>query len=222
MNKMKSIIWKTAIFLILLAAILAGVLAVVLSSSYTVLVKNTNSKFFIAKDLLIAGNNLFCIRDSFEYNKRKEALSAVEFDFNFTRLPMNEIVYMEIIKEYDEESGNGLTFSKMYLGKYKIDVSGNIGFLYLSAKNRKLYGTIRFPEWAHGVFEPLKNVWIKKGKIGFIRSIDTVEEAKRVGAPTFFTQEYHGDYKNDGNVIEGYYINRGAKMMWRGYKLKKQ
>ncbi|MBN2038730.1 MAG: hypothetical protein JW864_01730 [Spirochaetes bacterium] len=223
MKKMKKILWKIIIAVLLLLVLIAGLSAIILSSSYTVLIKDTNSRFFTAKDLLIAGDHLFCIRDSAEYTKRKDALAAVEYDFNFASISMNEIIYMEIIQEDEEEEqpGKGMTFSKMYLGKYKIDASGNTGFLYLSAKRGKLYGTVRFPEWAHGVFEPLKNVWIKKEKIGFIRSVDSVEEAKRVGAPTFFTQEYHGEYKNDGNVIEGYYINRGAKMMWRGYKIKK-
>ncbi len=218
-DKKKGSLWKLTIVLLLLIAAIAAPFIIALTSSYTVLIKNTDSRYFIAKDILIAGDYLFCIRDSIEHKKRKNALAGNEHDYNFALLSIDDVVYIEVIPDGENiSSADAMAFSKMYLGIYKVDVSGNSGYLYLRLKRGKLYGTIRFPDWAHGVFEPLKNLWIKNGRIGFIRSVDSTEEARRIGAPTFFTQEFHGEYKNEGNVIEGYYLNRGAKMMWRGYK----
>ncbi|MFH0974243.1 MAG: hypothetical protein V1874_00500 [Spirochaetota bacterium] len=218
---MKKIFIKLLIVLIAILILLALPFAVSMTSDHVVLITNTNSKYYTAKHLLVIGEYAFCRKDSIEYTKRKEALAGIEHKYAYSFIPLREIAYMEIIPSGDN-NGNvtGGTFESRYLGKYKIDVSGNVGYLYLGIKNGKVTGSVRFPDWANGSFEPLKNPWINKGKIGFIRSVETLEELKKVGSHGYFTQEFHGEYKENGNVIHGYYLNRGANMMWRAFKLK--
>ncbi len=215
--KKKKIIIISAMIILILAV--PFILA--FTSSYTVLIKNTHAKYYRANVILLARDSLICLKDSAEYRKKKVALAVSSHDYGFRIISMNDIVYMEIIPDSDEIStSKWKKYGIKYLGKYKADVSGNIGYLYLSSRRGKLYGSIRFPDWANGIFEPLKSLWISKGKIGFIRSVDTLEEAKRVGVSTFFTQEFYGDYKRKGNMIEGHYTSRGAKNAWRAFRMK--
>jgi hypothetical protein len=219
-NKKKKIIITAIIIFILLLAAIPVIFA--LTTSYTVLINSIGGKYYRARVLLLAGDSLFCLKDSREYDKRKPAIESGEPDFNFSVVPMAEVVYMEVIPDfnvtvYSQEDGD---IPIKYLGKFKVDVAGNIGYLYLKKKDGKLYGTIRFPDWAKGVYEPLKSLWISKGKIGFIRSVDTPKEARYVGVTAYFIQEYYGDYVRKGNMIEGNYTSRGVKNQWRAYRVK--
>jgi hypothetical protein len=231
---MIKIYFKRIVKIIIVALVIITAIALIaLSSSYTVLIKAKDTGYFYARDILLVGDFLFCLRDSIEYTSIKEAENAEPDDYDFTFLSMKNITSIEKISDNEtvnaeitenKNPGKDVNVAKSYLGVYRIDVSGNSGFLYLSknSKNGKIYGSVKFPEWAHGVFEPLKNLWIKNDKLGFIRSIETLEEKNRVGAPNFFTQEFYGEYKEEGNSIEGYFIYKGAKMMWRGYKVKRK
>jgi hypothetical protein len=220
-NKMKKLFKKLSFVLIAIMILLILPFVISMTSDHVVLITNTGSKYYTAKHLLIIGENVFCRKDSNEFIKRKDALTGTEHRYAFSIIPMREIAFIEIIPSVDSNDNvTGGTFETRYLGKYKIDVSGNIGYLYLGMKNGKIVGSVRFPDWANGAFEPLKNPWINKGKIGFIRSVETIEELKKVGSRGYFTQEFHGEYKENGNVIQGYYLNRGANMMWRAFKLK--
>jgi hypothetical protein len=220
----KKRVLRLIIVFFILIIVLALPFIVSLTASYSVLITTAGSKYFMAKYMLVSGNYLFCLKDTNEYNKRKDALSAlanINHKFIFAYILMSDVSYMEIVPGREETgiTGSGAVEIK-YFGQYKIDVSGYVGFLFLGMKNGKVYGSLRFPEWGNGAFEPIKNPWISKGKIGFIRSVETREEARRVGSPGYFTQEFHGEYKDGGNVIQGFYLNRGANMMWRAFKLK--
>lgn len=221
-NRCKKILFRFVIVLIIIIILILLPFIISLTSSYSALVTNNDSKYFMVKNMLTIGDYFFCMKDSREYNKRKEALANNEHDYSFIFMSMPDIANIEVIPGEDEsEPVVSGTADIKYFGKYKVDVSGNIGFLYLSMKKGKVYGSLRFPDWGNGAFERLKSIWINKGKIGFIRSVETIEELRRVGSPAYFTQEFHGEYKDGGNVIQGYYLNRGAHMMWRAFKLKK-
>jgi hypothetical protein len=229
-DSIKKRVLKLIIAFLIIIIILALPFIISMTSPYTVIITNTSAKYFMVKYMLISGNYLFCLKDSNEYNKRKDALAALAalamransaHNYSFAYILMSDIANMEIIPGKEETSIAGSSSIEIkYFGKYKIDVSGYVGFLFLGMKNGKVYGSLRFPDWGNGAFEPIKNPWISKGKIGFIRSVETREEAKRVGSPGYFTQEFHGEYKDGGNVIQGFYLNRGANMMWRAFKLK--
>ncbi len=216
----KKIIISSAAACVLI--IIAVHLLVFFNSSYTAIITNTDSKFYRARILFIAGDTMVCIKYSGEYDKRRSALDARESGFNLSVIPMSDVANIEVVPDfnvtvYAQDDGDIAT---KYLGKFKVDVAGNIGYLYLKKRDGRLQGTIRFPDWANGAYEPLKSLWISKGKIGFIRSVDTPREAKYVGVSTYFIQEYSGAYVRKGNMIEGTYISRGVKNQWRAYRLR--
>jgi hypothetical protein len=221
-GKKKKIIIGISIGCVLL--LISAHLFVFFNSSYTAIITNIDSKYYRARILFLTGDTMVCLKYSGEYEKRVPALDAAESGFNLSIVPLSDVANIEIVPDfnvtvYRQEDDDGDIQTK-YLGKFKVDVAGNIGYLYLKKKDGKLHGTIRFPDWANGSYEPLKSLWISKGKIGFIRSVDTPKEARYVGVTTYFIQEYYGNYVRKGNMIEGHYTSRGVKNQWRAYRLK--
>ncbi|HXK66536.1 MAG TPA: hypothetical protein PK348_09735, partial [Spirochaetota bacterium] len=107
-----------------------------------------------------------------------------------------------------------------YLGVYHINASGHEGILVLQVKDGVLYGSVRFPNWANGVWEPLKGVNIKNNTLWFTRSVTNEQERIKTGAREYFTQQYVGTYKDNGKKIIGFYKLRGAKYLFEAYRKK--
>jgi len=214
--KKRIIEFSLAILIIILIIIITG-----LMSSYETLIYDNESKYYKAKIILILNDYIVCVKESNTFTRRKNAIKSSGEDHDLAFIPITGIRNIEILQNTDP-AAMVRDVPVKYLGKFKADVSGNIGYLYISLnkKKKKLFGTIRFPEWANGSYEPLKNLWIAKGKIGFIRSVDSAREAKRVGTSSYFVQEFYGEYKRKGNAIEGYYMNRGEKNVWKAYRIK--
>jgi len=103
-----------------------------------------------------------------------------------------------------------------YLGYYTIHVKGHSGQIYFGIYQEKLIGTIRFPQWAKGKLELLKNVQFNGSNFSFVRSVSNSQEMKRVGAPHFFRQEYSGRIYDEGRSISGMMISDGEKSIWTG------
>ena len=123
------------------------------------------------------------------------------------------------MKEDSEENNKG-KYDNNLLGTYKINVAGHEGYLYLKQKNNRLYGGVKFPNWANGVYEPLKNIKIEKNRIYFTRSATSIKEVRRIGASSYFTQTYSGTYYAKGREIKGFYKHSGAKHSWKAEKIK--
>ncbi len=221
MTKNKKLSVKTQMLIASVLFVMILITILLFSSSYKAVIMNSESRFFKADILLLVSDHLICLRDIYDYRKRKNALKSQDYETDLAIISMKDVINIEIIQDPDDKIPTmDKDIPTKYLGKFKANVTGNIGYLYLSKKKNKIFGTIRFPGWANGSYERLKNLWISKGKIGFIRSIDSAAEAKRVGTSTYFVQEFYGDYKRKGNMIEGYYMNRGEKNVWRAYRIK--
>ena len=112
--------------------------------------------------------------------------------------------------EKKDEPGRSLAV----IGVYDVTLSGFKGTLSLWANEGVLYGYIQFPQWAKGAKEPLKKLRVSGEKISFIRSVESAEEQKRVGAPGFFVQKFEGTVTNGGKRLYGRFTNRGVKESW--------
>lgn len=103
---------------------------------------------------------------------------------------------------------------KEYLGYYTLNIKGHVGKIFLGIYKNRLIGTVRFPNWANGKTEVLKNVRIRKNRISFVRSISTNAERKRIGAPHYFRQEYYGRVYENGKNMKGSMLSEGVKTSW--------
>lgn len=207
------------VLIVIIIILLITPVVMVASSSYHVLILDNHSQFFKAKALCIIGNSLICFKDSGLYQSRKLALKNKETRFSLALLYVPDQHFIEIIPNPEDIDESGEIHGK-YLGIYQINVIGHPGYLYLSSKDGRLYGTIRFPKWAKGTYEPLKNVHFSKGKINFTRSVTDINELRRVGANTYFVQQYSGEYSENGKFIKGFYIKEGARLLWEAVRIK--
>jgi len=212
-NKKNIIIIISAILIIILPFLFS------LFSSYDVLVKDKNSRHYVAKAVYITGNMLFCIKDKKTFKNKNYALKNKKHDFTPSIVSMEKIVYLELIHEPEDQEDKGDIPSR-FLGKYKINAENHIGYLYLSYKNNKLRGTVIFPKWARGVYEPLKNIKIKKRRITFTRSATTHKEMERIGLNNQIIQEYKGYFSASGKSIKGTYAIPNGNRNWKAYKIK--
>lgn len=186
---------------------------------YRVLVKDMNGSFFNARSLLVIGDTMFCMRGKAIHATRDAAIENSGEGHAPALLRVHECSLIEIIPETQEPAAAG-GIGARYLGLYKVSVVGHQGYLFLAEKDGVLYGSIRFPQWANGVNEPLRNVRFENGAISFTRSVTDPRELRRVGASTYFVQQYAGRYRADGNAISGFYLKDGAKMLWEATRVK--
>ncbi len=184
----------------------------------SVIIKNPNSKYYRAKIYFKFGNYLSLSKANRSFKKKSRAFKSKNIDYRITTVSLNDVDYIEILHDEEEEKEKGAV-NPDYLGKYKINAAGHIGYLKLRARGRRVYGTLKFPNWAKGATEYLKAVKIRKGKIKFTRSVKNRKEMMKTGARTYFTQTYYGTYLKKGRVIKGYYIRSGAKTSWEGKKI---
>lgn len=213
--------WKRLLPLFLLVVLIsASVYVLVVSPSYYVIVTGSDSKCYRARKICIAGNTLLCLKGRKTHDSIDAAIKSVREDYAFAIVPMSEISRIDIVHEIpdkvDEETVlyDPLAVPLNYFGMYALNAAGNVGYLYLGIQNGVIYGFIRFPQWANGVPEPLKGLMIIGNRIQFVRSVTTPEELRRVGANAYFIQNYYGEYKQGGDVIQGYYDVAGNRKMW--------
>ncbi|MFW5770538.1 MAG: hypothetical protein ACOCX9_03795 [Spirochaetota bacterium] len=188
---------------------------VTMTTSYRGVIKKTEGSFYNAKHIVLLGSMVLCMEGDRVHTSRKSAFSSENEDYSPSLINLSEILLIEFAFE-DEEIASDIPSE--YLGTYQVNVSGHKGYLYLAVKKGRLYGGFRFPNWAKGVYEPLKRVRIYNGKISFIRSITNRKDLQRVGANTYFTQYFYGNFKNNGKLIVGNFTHRGAKNYWEGFK----
>ena len=213
----KNTIIRSALIAVIIILLMLPVVMTA-TSSYQAII-SSQSQFFYAKSVIIIGNKIICLKGSNVYQTRETAMKGEETNYSPAILNVTDYTLIEIITKHEEVQKEGEIHGK-YLGVYQVVVTGHPGYLYLSSKDGLLYGSIQFPKWANGVYEPLKNVYFSKGKINFTRSVTNPQEMKRVGANNYFVQQYSGDYSENGKIIKGYYIKDGTSQLWEAIRIK--
>jgi hypothetical protein len=151
------------------------------------------------------------------FKSKNDALAYSEDVWSFRFFKLNTVEKIEFIQDGDDAEVEPAVRPE-YTGTYKIKVSGHNGFLYIVYRDNKLIGSVRFPGWAKGVYEPLKYLKITGSTISFTRSVTTPAEQKRVGAHVYYTQRYTGIYSMNGRLIKGQYDSGGTRNPWEGVK----
>ncbi|HNU91955.1 MAG TPA: hypothetical protein PKO25_08785 [Spirochaetota bacterium] len=201
--------------------LIALLAALVLLSNQRALVRGTDGAFYVARKIVIAGDRLFCLRSAESHSTRKAALDSRDEGSKPAMARLVEVAFIEIIPETPSASDEAAGAVPMaYMGTYRINASGNPGYLTIGARNGALYGSVRFPEWGRGAVEPLKGLYIRGKFIGFTRSITTPAERERTGSHVYFTQVYTGEYRDNGRVIQGRYMVGGSPRMWHAEKTR--
>jgi len=208
------------LFFVLLIIVLS------IGSSYHAVIEHHDDGYFRARAVIIAGNFLFCLRDAKNHKNQKSIDMKEKGSYTPAFYSIGSVKSIEITmsgrdSEDDTSEYGGALSLYQCLGTYRVNVSGHQGILYLAYKDRRPYGTIRFPEWASGVSEPLKMLRIGNGSISFVRSVSTAKEMKRVGVTMYFTQTYSGRYSPDGRTIRGSYEGGKGESLWEARRLKK-
>ncbi|HSV96044.1 MAG TPA: hypothetical protein VLM75_03815 [Spirochaetota bacterium] len=209
------------VVIIALAVLAALPLILSIASSQRALVRETGGAFYLVRSCTIAGKHLLCLRTAESFTSKKAALESPDAGLRPALISMETVAFIEILHEAppEPEAESGLV-PAAYLGTYRINASGNPGYLFLGAKEGYVYGSLRFPEWGRGVAEPLKGVYIRGNTIRFTRSITTPAERERTGATTYFTQVYTGEYRDGGRTIQGRYMVGGSPRMWDARKAR--
>lgn len=207
---MKKIIIYASIFIGGIIASLLVLLIYGLSFTQSAVIQDITKQYYHANKLILFGNvAIGFISDSSSQNKDLESKPHSLKVFStgtIAQIYFNpfEIVYVP----------------PQYLGIYHINASGHEGILVLQVKDGVLYGSVRFPNWANGVWEPLKGVTIKNNTLQFTRSVTNEQERIKTGAREYFTQYYVGSYTDSGKKIIGFYKSRGAKYLFEAYRKK--
>lgn len=208
----KAVIIITAIFLFLLTSFLT----LLILPRRDALVQLREGSYFKARNVLVAGPVALMLADTERFKYRKKVLGHVPSDMNLSIFSLENLRLIEFL-ETKEDTTPGV-IPPYYLGSYKIIAAAHRGYLKLWMRNGRVYGSIRFPNWARGVTEYLKSVSIKGENIRFVRSITTSKEQRRVGANAYFTQVYHGKYYIKGRKIKGYYSRNGHRGLWEAVR----
>ena len=206
--------------LIIAVGTLVVVLALLLvSHSYSTLVLDRSSRYFRARTLFLFRNSMVCVKNDTYHDTRAKALGADDERTGLAIVSLDEIPLIEILPDEEEKRDDGDLPIRHY-GRYRINASGHNGYLYLSRKGNTVYGTIRFPEWGYGSYEKLKDIRVGANTISFTRSVTTVQEMRKTGAPAYFTQKYQGTYTIGGKVIKGQYKTSQGKFLWEAVRIK--
>jgi hypothetical protein len=186
-------------------------------SARNAVIKQTSGGFYRAKSLIVLGDFVFGIKDPSVFQTRPdpEAISSAYRPF------IDTLKNIEIIEFFYDIKINEKNVNVNPVGIFLINASGHKGYLYITSNNGYAYGSVRFPQWAKGVYEPLKGLKVSKNEISFTRSVTNPAEQKAVGAPSYFIQQYSGKYYNGGLVIKGFYVKDGARFSWEAVKISK-
>lgn len=213
---------KYRIALIILSALLLVLLLLpVIRTAFAPhrgLLLNIDGNYSIIKNMHLCGETLICRKSSFSSQKRDTALTDETGTFSLSIISLKTVKSIEFIQPAEEEAGEAAG-PDVLLGRFKINVQGHEGTLVLYEEEGKIHGTVRFPGWANGATEYLKNVKITDDKISFTRSATTVKEMRRLGANNLFTQRFSGTYSKSGKRIWGQFVNdRREKYQWEAVK----
>jgi len=211
---------KYFIAAVIIAALLLMLPVIItLLSPVRVLVLDADDNYYLARKPLICGSSVIYLKSSFSDSRRRKALNDKTGSFTLAMDSLKNIKLIEIIPDdetADDESGE---VPAGYLGKYRINVQGHDGTLYLGSKEGKIYGSVKFRTWGTGATEYLKGIRISGKKIYFTRSASTSAEARRVGANHVFWQKFSGTYSQSGKKITGFFVNdRKEKYEWKAEK----
>ena len=212
-KKFGCVMKKKRILIIIATIIAISSIAIIIknSMSYNAFILLNNGNYVYGKNIIIINNS---IKGDISKQKSRSLLFLKkridkEMNFSYKSILLENVKRIEFNKKIKD-----IIVPKRMLGLYKISASGHRGFLKIWKYKGRLYGSIRFPNWAKGVTEYLKGVHIKNNKLFFVRSITTSKELRRIGATSYFSQSYYGTYSNTGNFIKGFYVKKGAKFLW--------
>jgi hypothetical protein len=208
----------------LLFLISAGAVLLLLLIPVTLTLFNSNDYIITYKDdrvvrgkkLFICGDTVICMKGSVEDKDKSKLPERMESVYSLSILSLKELRLIEIEQPDDEaEVTVGGPVDIKYLGNFKIQLQGYTGKLRLYKNKEKISGTVRFPDWANGKVEYLKNIRISGDRISFTRSATTEAEVRRLGASSRFTQRFTGRYSDGGRYIKGYLVNhRKERHQW--------
>ncbi|HNX57811.1 MAG TPA: hypothetical protein PKK43_01840 [Spirochaetota bacterium] len=217
------------IIISLAAGILIGAAMTVLylcSAPQNALITDTDGKMYRARLAMVTGRHSIILSRGELFSDRKQAINSAMSD---TRgfIDINSVRLIEFLPEVIEEeepvvepapAAHPKAFTGSVIGAYAVNVSGHRGTMIISRSNGVLTGTIQFPQWAKGQIEYLRKVRISGNIITFTRSVEDEKERRRIGAPTFFVQNFSGEITGGGKFMKGQFTNHGAKEMWEAEK----
>lgn len=220
-EKKKKSICRTV--LLLLAIVIFLLIAIpffnVISSSYSVIIKDRELNYYRAGNVFICGSIIICKRGAESAREKTMLPPGDRAAYSYIILSMNDIISIEIEQNIDTETAEIPSVNPQYLGRYRILLQGHEGVMVLGVSKERVYGTVRFPKWGRGAVEYLKGVKISGGGLRFTRSAATSDEIKRLGANYLFTQKFSGSYSSAGKVIKGFMTNdRGEKYEWEAVR----
>ena len=187
------------------------------ASSKNIVIMENNNTYYKAKLYTIVRQSVIVSASKKKYKSYKKAFKNKCDNCSLNILNLNTVKRIYFLHDNEEAEEVGTVPSK-YLGKYKIKATGHGGILRLWARGNRVYGTVQFPNWAKGKREYLKKVRIYKNKIQFTRSATSVKELRRIGAGSYFIQNFKGTYYKDGKKIKGKFSNKGGKSSWEAKK----
>lgn len=189
-------------------------------------IESQDGKFYRSKVVLTGFSIIVQLRDAVpagSYDAAKSSSNSL--GFSFAKISSVKKIHFADEAASVSSAGNespvqgNNPFDIRFIGKYKVNVAGHPGFLYLSVKNGYLFGGLQFPGWGNGVYEPLKQLSIRGYAISFVRSATTPDELRKTGAGTYFTQKYSGEYSKDGKFISGIYTSTGTRQNWKAERM---
>ena len=212
--------------LIIAISIIAGAMSITavagiyfLTHSNSVVITREDGNVYRAKLALLTNTHCILIARGKICDNRKTAFDSEVIDgIEIERVDSIRIIQFtpnfDIEKEPETPVIKTKTTTVSVMGSYAVNVSGHRGTMVISWKGGMLTGTIQFPQWAKGQKEYLKKVRLNGNKISFTRSVETEKERSRIGAPTYFVQDFTGEISDGGKLIKGYFTNHGTKEMW--------
>lgn len=207
---MKKIVLYSAFFIGGAATALIVLLIYGLSFTQNVIIQDVTKQYCHASRLVVFGN----LAAGFISDSSSDKKNLESKDHSFKIISTGTIAHIYF------NPFESVYVPPQYLGVYHINASGHEGILALQVKDGVLIGTVRFPNWANGIWEPLKGVTIKNNTLLFTRSVTNEQERIKTGAREYFTQYYVGTYKENGKKIIGFYKSRGAKYLFEAYRKK--
>jgi len=194
-----------------------AVLIISFFSSTSAILTDRSGRIFKVKVCGIIGD-MVIISEKSDPSKTKEGIDSLECTPDLSVYDSSEIVTLEFAAPVAAENAKTEeTLSRVsVVGVYSIQVTGFRGILSLYQKDGCFFGYMQFPQWAKGEKEILKNLRVAGRRVSFVRSVQTYAEQKRVGAPTFFVQDFDGEILDGGRKIKGFYTNHGVKEPWDG------
>ncbi|MBN1500821.1 MAG: hypothetical protein JW982_11725 [Spirochaetes bacterium] len=226
-RKIKKIFFITGAAVILIAAVF--MLFILFQPKRYAVIKMLNGDIYRGKIILITDNKMYYQKGKDVYDDFEIAYSeSLDFDISFSienidkiesihyilREQKDEVPEPEVTKKPEEKYDTNI------FGTYHIFLSGHEGTLYIRYKNGRVYGGVKFPNWANGVYEPLKDVRIKNGELSFTRSATTLKDIRRIGISSYFTQTFTGRLYPKTGEIKGFFTNSGARQSWHAEKIK--